>query len=283
MASPIKLIIKASQTAGTDAPTVEDLLGQIRDFVDVLKGVEKALDSDGNQIVWRVTNVAKNSPLCFELTPFSKDAAAFVGDRAARVERATSQGLLALQRGVERPAYFTDDVLPKARKLYERVTNGLSDTKITFANVGDDPPITIDPEIARAVTAAVAAVTARAARPYRELGSLEGFFARAELDGFGRPVLWFRHRIDNVTVKTVATGRAIRQLEETRLGEVWGGARLRVYGTIHYKDLGVIDHVNADFLEVVEESGLPGIGDIVDDNFTDGLTTEEFLREARGD
>ena len=281
MADPIRLIIRASQTAGTDAPTVDDLLGQIRDFVDVLRGVERALDADGVRIIWRVTNATRNSPICFELTPYSTDHAAFVDDRAARVEMATSQGLLALQRGIERPPYFTDEVLPKARKLHERVTNGLADTRIDFGAASNSAPITIDQKAAAIVIEAAAATQGRPLHPYRELGSLEGYFARAELDGYGRPVLWVRGRVDNLMVKAVVNGKAIRQLEQTRLGEVWRGARLRVYGTIHYRAVGLLDHIDADFLEVVEEVGLPGLGDIVDEDFTGGLSTEDFLREVR--
>src|SRR5665213_1740188 len=273
MADPIKVVVRASDTSGTDAPTVDDLLGQLRDFVDVLRGVEKALETDGSQIDWRVTNVSKNSPLSFELTPYAKDRAAFVDQRAARVERATSEGLLALRRGVERPPYFTNDVLPKAHKLYERVTNGLADTEIVFP--AGLERVAIDREGASEVTQTERARATKAATPYRELGSLEGYFARAELDGHGRPVLWFRHRIDDAMVKAVANGPAIRQLEQTRLGEVWSGVRLRVYGTIHYKAPGAIDHVNADFLEVINETGLPGLDDIIDEGFASGLTTEE--------
>lgn len=52
MAKPIRISIKGSENTGTDAPTVDDFLGQVRDFLDVLKGVEKAVSDDGeNEIV----------------------------------------------------------------------------------------------------------------------------------------------------------------------------------------------------------------------------------------
>lgn len=284
MANPIKVIIKGTDADGTDAPTVDDLLGQVRDFVEILLGVERALEPDGNQIVWRVTDITRNSPISVELTPFPTDHAAFVGYRASRVELATSEGLAALQGGELRPAYFTDDVLPKARKMHERVTNGLAETKIRFASLPKVAPTVIGGESARrVVTTAAEAQQATATHQWRELGSLEGYFARAELDGFGRPVLWFRSRMDNAVIKAVANGEAIRQLEHTQLGEVWSGARIRVYGIVHYKGDGAVDHLDADYIEQVNTIGLPGLDDIIDENFAGGLTTEEFLREQRGE
>ena len=47
MAKPIRLTIKGSDASGTDAPTVDDLLGQVRDFVEMLRGVEDAVTDDG--------------------------------------------------------------------------------------------------------------------------------------------------------------------------------------------------------------------------------------------
>ncbi len=105
--------------------------------------------------------------------------------------------------------------------------------------------------------------------------------ARAELDGHGRAVLRFKSRLDGTEVKAVATGKALRQIESMRLAEVWEGVRVRVYGTIHHKSMSAIDHIDADFVEVLGKAKLPGIEDIVDPNFTGGLTTEQYLAELR--
>lgn len=279
MANPIRVTIRGSDALGTDAPKVEDLLGQMRDFVDLLKGVERALDDGGAKIVWRVTDVTKNSPIAFEISPFPDDPAAYVDDRAFRVERAASDGLRLLQDGVERPPYFTDEVMPKALQIHKRITNGLAETTIKFPVF--EMPLVITKSDAATVTRAAEARQAEAPVAYRELGSIEGFFAKAELDGMGRPVLWFRRRIDNQLVKAVAAGDAFRQFEGLRLGDVWGGARIRVYGTIHYKNLGVIDHIKASALEALDASPLPGLADIIDPDFTGSLTTEQFLSEVR--
>ena len=37
--------------AETDAPSVEDLLDQVRDYVEILKGVEAAIAADGENAI----------------------------------------------------------------------------------------------------------------------------------------------------------------------------------------------------------------------------------------
>ena len=283
MAKPVRVTIKGSGETGDNAPTVDDLLGQIRDFVEVLQGVEKALaDDHTNQIVWRVTDAERQNPISFELTPFATNPAIFVDARARDVEKVAIEGIIALHNGDMRPAFFTDDVVAKARKLHSRVTNGLAGTVISGGEEAFEP-IVIDVDIARKVERAFEDLKATAPIPYRELGSVEGFLSKAELDGFGRAILRFWARTNGAEIKAVATGRAFQQLEAMRLSDVWHGVRVRVYGTISYKALGVIDGLTATGIEVLDQIDLPGMDDIVDPTFTGGLSAEAFLAEQRHD
>lgn len=283
MATPVRLTIKGAGEAGENAPTVDDLLGQVSDFVEILKGVEKALaDDQGSQIIWRVTDAERQNPITFELTPTALNPAIFIGDRAIQIERIASAGLVALRNGDTRPAYFTDDTLVRAKRMHARVQNGLADTVIDAPDVGAES-VVIDAAVAGTVERAFEDLKAAAPIPYRELGSVEGFVSKAELDGHGRAVLRFWARTNGAEVKAIATGEAFKQLEELRLSDVWHGVRVRVYGTISYKSLGVIDGLTATGIEVLDRGTLPGIDDIVDPTFTGGLSAEEFLAEQRRD
>lgn len=283
MAKPIKITIKGSDDdTGTDAPTVDDFLGQVRDFLDVLRGVERAVSDDGeNEIIWRVTNAQMNSPIWVEVTPFAKNPAIFVDARAEEVERVAVEGMRAIKRGEQRPRAFNDEVMKKARAIHARVTNGLSDTVFGFDQSITDQPVVIDRQVARSVEAARQAANSEAPQPYRELGSIEGFVAKAELDGFGRAVLRFRSRLTGEEIKAVATGRAFHQLESLRLSDVWQGVRVRVYGIISYRGLGEIQGLEASGIEVLDQVTLPGPDDIVDEHFTGGLSAEDYLAELR--
>ena len=283
MTQPVRLTIKGAGEVGENAPTVEDLLGQVSDFVEILKGVEKALGDDkGGQIVWRVTDAERKNPITFELTPTPVNPAIFIGDRAADIERIARAGLVALRNGDTRPAYFNEDTLAKAKRMHARVRNGLADTVIEAPDDSADA-VVIDANVASNVERAFDLLKAAAPVPYREIGSVEGFVSKAELDGMGRAVLRFWARTNGVEIKAIATGEAFKQLEELRLSDVWHGVRVRVYGTISYKSLGVIDWLSATGIEVLDRANLPGIDDIIDSNFTGGLSAEEYLAEQRGE
>lgn len=283
MTKPVRLTIKGAGEAGENAPTVEDLLGQVSDFVEILKGVEKALgDEKGGQIVWRVTDAERKNPITFELTPTPINPAVFIGDRAADIERIARAGLMALRNGDTRPAYFTDETLAKAKRMHARVRNGLADTVIEAPDDSAEP-VVIDASVASSVERAFYLLRGAAPVPYREIGSVEGFVSKAELDGMGRAVLRFWARTNGAEIKAIATGEAFKQLEELRLSDVWHGVRVRVYGTISYKTLGAIDSLTATGIEVLDRARLPGIDDIVDPNFTGGLSAEEYLAEQRRD
>ncbi len=132
MSSPIHFSI-CGRDAETDAPTVEDLLAQVGDYIAIMRGVEEALADDGSsEIEWRITNAKKSSPLEFEITPFSRRHGFNIEKRARQVKEHTAEGLALLATRAERPIYFTESVLEKAEHLFKRVTNGLSLTKIEY-------------------------------------------------------------------------------------------------------------------------------------------------------
>jgi hypothetical protein len=220
---------------------VEDLLAQIGDWNSILRGVEQALAEDGaSEIEWRVTGASKNSPLAFELTAFPRRHGMNIERRTKQVKEGIFAGLSALRSGPERPSYFTESVLEKTERLFERVTNGLSLTKIEF---GDDlPTIEITPPGAKLAARNITAVRKPTEKPYREQSEVE------------------RHEI----------------------ADIWKNKRVRVFGTIYYKALGQIMQVESDavqFLRPREE--LPRSSDIVDENFTGGLKSEEYLERLR--
>jgi len=284
MAKPVKITITGPSEGRTDAPSVDDLLNQIRDVVDVLRGVEKAVESDGaNTLVWRVTNVTMNSPISVELTPYGSGPADAVAARIDLVEKTAVRGFRALRNGDMRPPYWPDEIVARARKLHSRVLNGLSDTVIAFDADPEGDWIVIDRPAAREFERSVERAKAVVSIPYTELGSVEGFVTKPELDGNDRAILRFRARLDGAEVKAFASGPAFRQIEQLTLSEVWHGVRVRVYGAIHYKSLGTIETINATSIELLDSQTLPGIDDIVDPNFTGRLTSDEFLRELRAD
>jgi hypothetical protein len=170
--------------------------------------------------------------------------------------------------------------LEKAEKLFERVTNGLSLTKIEF---GDGlPTIEITPSGAKLAARNIAVVRKAKEKPYREIGSVEGTLQRVERDGYGRPLLYVKLRVSGETIKCIARGGAQSEVENHEIADIWENKRVRIFGTIYYKALGEIMQIESDavqFLRPREE--LPCASEIVDENFTGGLKSEEYLERLR--
>src|SRR5690349_12048870 len=173
MSKIIKLFISSSG-AETDAPTVDDLLDQLRDYFDIVNNIEDAMaELGGNVIEWRVIGASKKSPVALEIEAFPRDYAVNIDRWAELTVQYTAVGLNALQAGSERPPYFNERALSKAERFFGRVMNGLSLTKVDH---GDGlPQVIVTPETARiAVRNAAAILKPAVPKPYREIGSIEG-------------------------------------------------------------------------------------------------------------
>jgi hypothetical protein len=246
-----------------------------------MRGVEEAIAEDGaREIEWRVTGASKNSPLEFELTPFPRRHGMNIEHRAHEVKEHVATGLAALRTRAERPSYFSEPTLERTAKLFERVANGLSLTRIEF---GDGlPDIEITPANAHEAAANITSVRKPKEKPYREIGSVEGTLQCVERDGYGRPLLYVKLRLDGEIVKCLVRDGARSEVERHEIAEIWKKRRVRVLGTIFYRALGRITQIEADsvqFLRPKEE--LPKADDIVDENFTGGLKSEHYLERLR--
>lgn len=279
---PIRFVVSASDVE-TDAPTVADLLGQLQDVVGLLQDVEMAIAQDGDaEIEWRVTDARRSSPLAIEISPFPIRHGMNIDGRVREVREHAARGMLALAEKGERPTYFGDATLKRAERIFERVTNGLAMTAVEF---GDGlPPLALTAETARTAARNTARAQKPEDRPYREIGSVEGFFNAVERDGYGRPLLQLRVRMTGDVVKCIVRGAALDQVAQRQIGEVWRPRqRLLVSGTIYYKALGRVSQIEADDLMLLRSGpDLPQVDDIIDPNFTGGMRTEDYLEEVRG-
>ena len=122
----IKLSI-SGKGADTDAPTVDDLLDQVRDYFAVMREVEKTMAADGvNAIDWRVVSASSNSPIELAIAPFPREYAVNIDDRADATVETAARGFQILQDRAEDPPFFSDKAIQTAEKFFSRVMNGLS-------------------------------------------------------------------------------------------------------------------------------------------------------------
>lgn len=280
MSKRIKIKI-SGKGMGTDAPTVDDLSNQLRDYFELLDMVEQTLAEDGQVAIdWRIVEATTNSPLTFTVEAFSRQFAVNVDNRAQLVVAQTTLGIKALQVRSERPPYFNDKALDKAQRLFERVTNGLDQTEILIDDESDS--INLTPTVARRGAQHVREVLQPIVRPYKEIGSLEGYFQSVSQDGHGRKILQMRGRITGDEVKCIVGRDAERELAHCEIGDVWKKRRISVTGLIHFRGPNNISHIEATSIRFFRSNNeLPDIDDIIDPNFTGGLRSEDFLERLR--
>jgi hypothetical protein len=229
--------------------------------------------------VWRIVNASKGSPLTLTIQAFARQFAVNVDARANHVVERAISGLRLLEEKAERPPYFTEPALAKAQRIFERVTNGLDHTEIDADGI---TKVVLTPSVARVAGRNVRSVLEPAGKPYKEIGSLEGYFQRVGRDGHGRRMLWMKHRLTGDEVRCLVAGEAEKTLAHHEIEDVWRGSRISVFGTIHYRALGRIAHMEANTIRFLRsKSELPDVNDIIDPDFTDGLRSEDYLEKLR--
>ncbi|MYB89084.1 MAG: hypothetical protein F4X93_03885 [Proteobacteria bacterium] len=285
MAKPIKITVKAKDTDGQDAPTVEDLLSQIQDFVDVLHGVENAVTDENGELVWRVTDITRNSPFTFEVTPYSKTFGVNIDSRATKVVETTAKGLSQITESGTRPTYFDDTVMKKAERVNNRLTNGLIETKFDFSQYKDAPLLEITANVAKRTIQHIQEIKDPVLVKHTELGSVEGFIVRVGRDGYKRPLIWIESRLDKQEIKCIPSkGKGFLQVGDHKVSEVLEGMRVRVNGLIHYKNLEQVENIEVENFQIFEpDSELPDSKSIVSPNFTSGVEASEYLEALRKD
>lgn len=279
MSRKIKIRIRGGG-GETDAPTVDDLLDQVRDYFDLLEAVEQNLADDGQvAIQWRVVHAATASPITFTVEAFPRQFAVNVDDRAGHVLTRTLAGVRDLVVASVRPAHFTDQALGIAQRIYDRVTNGLDRTEI---EVDGDATVAITPTVARGASVNVREILAPVEKPYKEFGGVEGYFQDVGQDGHGRRVLHIKSRLTGDVIKCFVAGEAEKLLSRCEVADVWRRARIEVTGVIHYRGPHKISKIDAQRIRFYPaRSELPSVDDIIDPDFTGGLRSEEYLERLR--
>lgn len=282
MNKTVTVRISGKQGPETNAPSVGDLLDQMRDYFDLLGIIEETLAEDGESaIVWRIVDAVRVNPFTFTIQAFARQYAVNIDSRADQVVDKAVSGLRLLEKTAERPPCFTEQALVKAERIFERVTNGLDQTEILTEG---ESPVVLTPDIARGAARNVRLVRTPSTRPYKEFGSLEGYFQSVGSDGRGggKPVLYIRSRITGDEIKCFVSDQAEREVSHAEVGDVWRGRRMSVSGTIHYRCPGRVSHVDAVTIRFLRSrSDLPDFEDIIDPDFTGGLRSEDYLERLR--
>jgi len=120
------------------------------------------------------------------------------------------------------------------------------------------------------------------AKVYTEIGSIEGIAHGFDKDARGFLNLKIRHRLMGDEINCRLSGQALQEIIARQIGDFLRNCRVQLSGTIHFKALGRISRMDANTIRFLRSRGeLPDIDDIQDENFTGGLSSEEYLERIR--
>jgi hypothetical protein len=279
-----KVEISIAGRGEADAPLLGDLIEQIQDYIAMVNAVAETVTGDSAQrFDWQVVGMSKNSPARMTL-----EAVPLPGHQegpmvAARARDLTNEGLQELIQNKTRPVFFTDNVIDCTERFLTRITRGVAATSVG-PGIDEAPPFTIRTPAAIEGLRHLAAVReADPVHPYTELGSFEGHIQNVGTDGYQRPYVVIKSRVTGESVRCILSGAALKALESEPVAKVvWRSRRVTATGILRYRTVGRLS--TADVSKLDFEPGresLPQLRDIIDPNFTDGLSSEEYLERLR--
>lgn len=264
-----------------DAPLLDDLLDQIKDFFAIVEGVGATIAAgDDAPFSWRVIGLSKNSPATITAEAVAKSGHSN-GDLIASMAYIQSiEGLTALQHVSEKPRGFSDSSLEAAERFAKRAAFSLADTVISGDN---SPPISVKSQIAASIASHIQQITIpERLHPFRELGSFEGYIDSIGVDGFGRPYIVVKNRISNSDVKCFLSGSALEMLQQEPVAKVvWRKRRIIAAGLLKYRDLTRLTQAEIDKIDFVGDGPWPSYKSVQDRNYTNGLDSTTFIERLR--
>ena len=251
-----------------DVLTVQDAMRQVLDVFDLLP-------SSAN-VVWNMFQATKVNPFTVGAEAVSPtDPALDVRAPARQQKTILARQVRALAKGRQPPRILeSTETLRAARQILQRNTNGIGTTTVRFDEKA--PPLVIDEPHARKGLQLLEARAVRESRPHVEIGSIEGRIVFAGWSGH-EPAIIVRDRRTqtNITCR-IPSDIKVRVAKE--VGDLlWDKRRVIVRGRIRYKSDSSIDRVDANDVELIEPRADLSVVDILDEDFTSGLDTAEYL------
>lgn len=278
---PIRILVGGSPRHGSSAPTVDDLLDQIRDFMYVLRATEE--ECHGNaKLRWHVTNASMQSPLALELTPVSTAKDTDTDLLASSVIDAAYYAVNHVITTGRQPKQVTDATFNKINSIVNRVTNGLASFEANFSGYDGAKNIYIDVKMAAAYSEKMEESKSRkpSSAPRWEQGSMEGYTEGVATNQRGEAILRLRSRLTGNIVNCVDSEGSLEKIGDVKVREILDNMRIRVNGLLHYKNLDIVDKIKVDHVYIYPHNDkLTDLEFLTPINITGGLSAVEYLRK----
>lgn len=263
MSENLKIVLGTSPPE-QDTLDVNDALNQLRDFFMLL--------DSGRGISWRITFASKNSPLTLGFEPFSEryDPALFSA-YAKEEKREFENNMVDLLEG-RMPFMWANNKHKGATDLLQRINERINKFEIDFCD--ELPPIEVTPQSANFAYKKISFHKRDLSR--REIGSIDGHISDIGVY-YNRPAIQVFDRLRQTKIWCVVPNDHIDIIAESSgLRDVWEKQRVRVSGDIYYDKVGGIAKLIVSDFEKINPRKI-AIQDIMDADFTGGLTPSEYL------
>lgn len=281
IAKPIRIVVDDSPHHDGSAPTVEDLLDQVRDFVHLLRAVEGD-DHRKVKLQWYLTSAVKQSPLSLELTPSTTAENADVNQLASSAVCAVSSAINQIVTTGTQPEQMADATFNRINRIVARVKNGLTAFKVDFSKYSKAKSINIDGKMATTYENCKERLQDSFSAPRWEEGSMEGYTVGIATNQHGKTILKIRSRHQGDIVDCIDSGNGLKNIENMTMREIVDGKRILVEGYLHYKNLGDVDRIRVEDVYVYPpNSELPDLANLPTTNITNGLDSVEYIRRLR--
>jgi len=270
MTNKISLTIDSSSLHG-GALAVEDVMSQVLDCFRLLK--------EGDSISWKVVFAKMQSPFQITCEPYSDVLPVFDVDIMASLAKEKFESrIISLLEGELPSAWSTGETLTCAKSILKRSQNGIGRFDIDFND--ELPPISIVPPMAINALRKICIEKESWARD--ELGSIDGVIVDIGFN-YSKPAFRIKDRLTKEEIWCLVPPEMVDYISgTTEPKDVWHGQRVIVDGVIKYDKDGHVARIVVNEITKVKKSGVM-LTDIIDKNFTDGISPVEYINILRGE
>ena len=237
--------------------------------IQLLDLIDRATSPQGsNEILWRIANASKNSPLTATLVG-DTSGATMTGDPST-VFRSAVHGIASLRSSAVCPEGFTEDSLNTIKAFGRLRPLGVRVMRFSADKTNAD----ITRDVIQNANLATQKLQIKRSHTFEDTGSIEGDFLT--LSGKGN-VLQFSI-VDSLTKQSIPC--YFKQELDSKVRESWM-YRVCVVGKIRTRGDGVITSIEVEDIVRIGKVGFDWESTRV--NITDGIESSEYIRGIRDD
>lgn len=268
----------APKETGSGKLVIQEAMQQVQDFFELLS------DENNQEIRWILNEIKFKSPLVVTGEPIHVETNGLADDSIDQVVRDVAVAFREISSAEPCHIPLSERKRKICAQLLERNMNGIEETTYYFGHGID--PIAIDHNSAdkglkllNQPSELGTLLTTFAVKGY---GSITGSLIRLGMY-FNKPAVSIREFNTKNDVWCQVDESIIAELEEKmRAKDVWDQRDILVQGMLYYDNKGKLSHIRGSKVSYLTRKQV-SLDELYDPDFSEGLPSEEYLEQLRGD